>query len=153
MHSGLIFGNRILDVVTIAWFLAQFYKVMESLMVSKKIVLKRMLETGGMPSSHSATVSSLAVAVGITHGVSSSLFAAVVIFAIIVMHDAAGIRRAAGKQAGVLNRITQSLNQLLENKFDQENLRELLGHTRIEVLVGAILGIVVAFIMKPYLLG
>jgi len=153
MHSGLIFGNRILDVVTIAWFLAQFYKVMESLIVNKKIVLKRMLETGGMPSSHSATVSSLSVAVGITNGVTSSLFAAVVIFAIIVMHDAAGIRRAAGKQAGVLNRITRSLNQLLENKFDQENLRELLGHTRIEVLVGAVLGIVVAFIMKPYLLG
>ena len=153
MHSGLIFGNRILDVVTIAWFLAQFYKVMESLIVNKKIVLKRMLETGGMPSSHSATVSSLSVAVGITHGVASSLFAAVVVFAIIVMHDAAGIRRAAGKQAGVLNRITQSLNQLLGNKFHQENLRELLGHTRIEVLVGAILGIVVAFIMKPYLLG
>ncbi len=151
--SGFIFGNRILDVVTIAWFLAQFYKVINSLIVDKQVVLKRMWETGGMPSSHSATVTSLATAVGITHGFSSTLFAIVAVFAIIVMHDAAGIRRAAGKQAGVLNRITKSLNQILENKLHQENLRELLGHTRIEVLVGAILGIAVAFAMTFYLQG
>jgi len=153
MQSGIIFGNRILDVVTISWFLAQFYKVINSLIVDKKIVLKRMWGTGGMPSSHSSTVSALAASVGITYGVDSTMFAVVIIFAIIVMHDAAGIRRAAGKQAGVLNKITKSLNQLPGNKLDQENLRELLGHTRIEVLVGAILGIVISFIMKPYLLG
>lgn len=149
--SGIIFSNRILDVVTIAWFLAQFYKVINSLIVDKKVVFKRMWETGGMPSSHSATVTSLATAVGITHGFSSVLFAIVAVFAVIIMHDAAGIRRAAGKQAGVLNKIAQSLNQLTGNKLHQENLRELLGHTRIEVLVGALLGIVVAFVMKFYL--
>ncbi len=153
MDSGIIFGNKILDVVTIAWFLAQFYKVINSLVIHKKVVLKRMWETGGMPSSHSATVASLATAVGITQGFTSVLFAIVTIFAIIVMHDAAGIRRAAGKQAGVLNKLTQAINQLLENKLNQENLRELLGHTRIEVLAGALLGIAVAFIMKFYLQG
>ena len=153
MESGIIFGNKILDVVTIAWFLAQFYKVINSLVVDKKVVFKRMWETGGMPSSHSSTVTSLATAVGITHGFSSTLFAITAIFAIIVMHDAAGIRRAAGRQAGVLNKITKSLDQLLENKLHQENLRELLGHTRIEVLVGAMLGIAVAFVMKFYLVG
>ncbi len=153
MDSGIIFGNKILDVVTIAWFLAQFYKVINSLVIHKKVVLKRMWETGGMPSSHSATVASLATAVGITQGFTSVLFAIVTIFAIIVMHDAAGIRRAAGKQAGVLNKLTQTINQLLENKLNQENLRELLGHTRIEVLAGALLGIAVAFIMKFYLQG
>ena len=153
MDTGFILGNKIFDVVTISWFIAQFYKVIASLVTEKRINLKRMFETGGMPSSHSSTVSALATAVGITYGVSSTLFAVVVIFAIIVMHDAAGIRRAAGKQAGILNKLSESLNSLFEHKFQQENLRELLGHTPVEVLIGAILGIVVAFLMKPYLIG
>jgi len=153
MHTGIIFGNKILDVVTVSWFLAQFYKVIVSLIADKKINLKRMLETGGMPSSHSSTVTALATAIGITYGLSSALFAVSAIFAIIVMHDASGIRRAAGKQAGILNKLSESLNALFENKFQQENLRELLGHTPIEVLVGAIFGIVVALLLKPYLLG
>ncbi len=153
MHSGIILGNKILDVVTISWFIAQFYKVISSIIIDKKFNIKRMFETGGMPSSHSSTVSALATAVGITYGVSSVLFAVAAIFAIIVMHDASGIRRAAGKQAGMLNKLSESLNSLFENKFQQENLRELLGHTPIEVLVGAILGIAVALIMRPYLLA
>jgi acid phosphatase family membrane protein YuiD len=153
MDSGIIFGNKILDVVTVSWFIAQFYKVIASLVIEKKVNLKRMFETGGMPSSHSSTVSALATAVGIIYGLSSALFAVSAIFAIIVMHDASGIRRAAGEQAGILNRLSESLNSLFENKFQQENLRELLGHTRIEVIVGAILGIAVALLMRPYLLG
>ena len=153
MDSGIIFGNKILDVVTVSWFIAQFYKVIASLVIEKKVNLKRMFETGGMPSSHSSTVSALATAVGIIYGLSSALFAISAIFAIIVMHDASGIRRAAGEQAGILNRLSESLNSLFENKFQQENLRELLGHTRIEVIVGAILGIAVALLMRPYLLG
>jgi acid phosphatase family membrane protein YuiD len=153
MGSGIIFGNKILDVVTVSWFIAQFYKVIASLVIEKKVNLKRMIETGGMPSSHSSTVSALATAVGIVYGLSSALFAISAIFAVIVMHDASGIRRAAGEQAGILNKLSESLNSLFENKFQQENLRELLGHTRIEVIVGAILGIAVALLMRPYLLG
>ncbi len=153
MGSGIILGNKILDVVTLAWFFAQFYKVAQSLVVEKKIVWRRMFETGGMPSSHSATVTALAASVGITYGVSSTLFAIVAVFAIIVMHDASGIRRAAGKQAGVLNKLSESLNAIFENRFQQENLRELLGHTPVEVFVGAILGVVVAFIMRFYLIA
>ncbi len=153
MHTGIILGNKILDVVTVSWFIAQFYKVIASLVTEKRVNLKRMFETGGMPSSHSSTVSALATAVGIIYGVSSALFAVSAIFAIIVMHDASGIRRAAGEQAGILNKLSESLNSLFENKFQQENLRELLGHTRIEVIVGSILGIAVALLMKPYLLG
>ncbi len=153
MHTGIILGNKILDVVTVSWFIAQFYKVIASLVTKKRINLKRMFETGGMPSSHSSTVSALTTAVGIIYGVSSALFAVSAIFAIIVMHDASGIRRAAGEQAGILNKLSESLNSLFENKFQQENLRELLGHTRIEVIVGTILGIAVALLMKPYLLG
>ncbi len=153
MSSGIILGNKILDVVTVAWFLAQFYKVVASLIIEKKIIWKRMFETGGMPSSHSATVTALATSVGIVYGVSSTLFAIVTVFAIIVMHDASGIRRAAGKQAGVLNKLSESLNAIFENRFQQENLRELLGHTPVEVFVGALLGIAVAFLLRAYLLA
>jgi len=153
MSPGIILGNKILDVVVVAWFIAQFYKVVSSLIAERKINIQRFWETGGMPSSHSSTVSSLATAVGISQGVGSVLFAISVVFAIIVMHDASGIRRAAGKQAGVLNALGKSLSSLFEEKFHQEQLKELLGHTPVEVLAGAILGIVVAFLMKGYLLA
>ncbi len=153
MSTGIILGNKILDVVVVAWFIAQFYKVVSSIIIEKKINIHRFWETGGMPSSHSATVSSLATAVGIAQGINSVYFAISVIFAIIVMHDASGIRRAAGKQAGVLNDLGKSLSNLFEEKFHQEQLKELLGHTPVEVMVGAILGIVIAFLMKSYLLA
>ncbi len=153
MSTGIILGNKILDVVVVAWFIAQFYKVVSSIIFEKKINIQRFWETGGMPSSHSATVSSLATAVGIAQGINSVYFAISVIFAIIVMHDASGIRRAAGKQAGVLNALGKSLSNLFEEKFHQEQLKELLGHTPVEVMAGAILGIVVAFLMKSYLLA
>ena len=153
MASGFILGNKILDVVVIAWFIAQFYKVVSSLILEKRLNIRRFWETGGMPSSHSSTVSSLATAVGITQGIHSVYFAISVVFAIIVMHDASGIRRAAGKQAGVLNELGKSLSNLFEEKFHQEQLKELLGHTPVEVLAGAILGVVVALLMKPYLIA
>ncbi len=153
MEGGIILGNKIFDVVFVAWFLAQFYKVAESLVKERRLNFKRMWETGGMPSSHSATVASLATAVGIGQGVTSPLFAVTVILAVIVMHDAAGVRRAAGKQAGVLNKLSRSLSGLFENRFQAENLRELLGHSPVEVLVGAGLGVAVAFAMKFYLLA
>jgi len=153
MASGFILGNKILDVVVVAWFIAQFYKVVRSLIVEKRLNIRRFWETGGMPSSHSSTVSALATAVGISQGVSSVLFAISVVFAIIVMHDASGIRRAAGKQAGVLNELRKSLSNIFEEKFHQEQLKELLGHTPVEVMAGAVLGIIIAFIMKGYLLA
>lgn len=153
METGIIFGNKILDVVFVAWFIAQFYKVFSSIIVEKKFNVKRLWETGGMPSSHSSTVSALATAIGISQGPASPLFAISVVFAIIVMHDAAGIRRAAGKQAGVLNNLRRSLSKLFDEKLGEVQLKELLGHSPVEVLAGAILGVAVAFIMKSYLIG
>ncbi|GMT45747.1 MAG: membrane protein [bacterium] len=153
MEAGIIFGNKILDVVFVAWFIAQFYKVFSSIIVEKKFNVKRLWETGGMPSSHSSTVSALATTIGISQGPASPLFAISVVFAIIVMHDAAGIRRAAGKQAGVLNSLRKSLSKLFDEKLGEVQLKELLGHSPLEVLAGAILGIAVAFIMKSYLIG
>lgn len=153
MEKGIIFGNNILDVVFVAWFIAQFYKVLSSLIIEKRLNIKRLWETGGMPSSHSSTVSALVTAVGISKGVASPLFAISTVFAIIVMHDAAGIRRAAGKQAGVLNKLGASLSKLIDERFGQEQLKELLGHSPVEVLVGAILGVAVAFLLKFHLVA
>jgi len=151
MEKGIIFGNSILDVVVVAWFVAQAYKVISALFVEKKLVLKRFVETGGMPSSHSSTVSALATSVGLVYRLNSALFAITLIFAIIVIHDAAGIRQAAGNQARVLNRLEATLNKLFEEHFRDERLKELLGHTKIEVLAGVILGIAIAFIFKFHL--
>ncbi len=151
MEKGIIFGNNILDVVFVAWFIAQFYKVIVSIIIDKKLSIKRFWETGGMPSSHSSTVSALATSVGIVYGTATPLFAVSIVFAIIVLHDAAGIRRAAGKQASVLNRLGASLNKLVDERFNEERLKELLGHTPVEVLVGTIVGIAVAFIFKFHL--
>lgn len=161
MRTGIIFGNKILDVVFIAWFIAQFYKVIFSLVVEKKINFRRMWETGGMPSSHSSTVTCLATCIGIMEGLKSNLFAITVIFSGIVMYDAAGIRRAAGKQAGVLNIFLEKIPLIIGKKqykkyFKDEKttkLKELLGHTPIEVFVGAIVGIVVGILFRDYLQG
>lgn len=153
MESGIIFGNSILDVVFIAWFIAQFYKVVVSIIIDKKLSIKRFWETGGMPSSHSSTVSALATSVGIVYGTATPLFAVSIVFAIIVLHDAAGIRRAAGKQAGVLNRLGTSLGKLVDERFSEEKLKELLGHTPVEVLIGTIVGIAIAFIFKFHLVS
>ncbi len=153
MEKGIIFGNNILDVVFVAWFIAQSYKVITSLVVEKKLVIKRFWETGGMPSSHSSTVSALATSVGIVHGTATPLFAVSIILATVVIHDAAGIRRSAGKQASVLNRLGVTLSKLFDGRFNEDKLKELLGHTPVEVLIGTLLGIAVAFIFKFHLVS
>jgi acid phosphatase family membrane protein YuiD len=153
MKPGIIFGNRIIDVVFVAWFIAQFYKVLSVIILDRKFDIKRLWGTGGMPSSHSSSVSSLVTSIAFVEGMSSSYFAMAAIFSGVVMYDAAGIRRAAGKHAGVLNKIVEKLTQKIEEKIADENLKELLGHTPFEVLIGALLGIVVAFTMKKYLLA
>lgn len=153
MNEGIIFNNRILDITFIAWFLAQFYKVLETIFVEKGFNLKRFFETGGMPSSHSSTVSCLTTCIGIVYGTNTLYFAIAIVFSGITMYDAAGIRRAAGKQARVVNRMVEELAQRLGQRFnDEKKLKELLGHTPFEVLIGAILGVVIAFLFKDYLI-
>ena len=153
MDSGFIFGNKILDVVFLAWFCAQFYKVLSTLLSEGRLNITRFWDTGGMPSSHSASVTSLATSVGLVKGGSSVEFAMATIFAMVVMYDAAGIRQAAGKQAGVLNRIIERLTHKIEEKIHDERLKELLGHTPFEVMIGASLGVLTALFMKGYMLG
>ena len=124
-------------------FLVQLCKVLTYLVREKKINVRRFVEMGGMPSSHAASVSALSTCVGLREGVDSILFNVVVYFSLIVMYDATGLRRAAGRQATLLNRILYEHVQLPGPPH--ERLRELLGHTPIEVLVGALIGVLFSF--------
>jgi uncharacterized protein len=153
MHSGIIFGNKLLDVVFISMVVAQLYKLISSYFPAKKIIWSRLWETGGMPSSHSASVMALTTSVAITEGLHSIAFAICVVFSIVVMYDAAGIRKAAGDHAGVINQLTDFFSTAFDKKFKNEKLKELLGHSRTEVLAGAVLGILIALLLKRYLLS
>lgn len=151
MGSGIIFNNRILDVVFISMFIAQLYKLAESFFKKKKIIWSRLWETGGMPSSHSSSVVALTTAIAFTQGLNSGAFAISAVLAVIVMYDAAGIRKAAGEHAGAINQLTEFIIAAFDKRFKNEKLKELLGHSYTEVLAGAILGFLIAFLMKGYL--
>lgn len=140
-----IFSNRVLGTALLAWAIAQGIKVILYAFMSRTIDFSRFVGAGGMPSSHSALVVSLSFAIGFRAGFDSSLYALSAAFAVIVMYDAAGVRRAAGNQAKLLNSVVTQL--FTEGKMpESETLRELLGHTPIEVFAGAILGAVIAFL-------
>jgi acid phosphatase family membrane protein YuiD len=133
------FENHILLVSFVAWLVAQTLKVLIFLLMERRLDLWRLVSMGGMPSSHSALVSALATSIGVEDGVRSTTFALAVIFAAVVMYDAAGIRQAVSAQARILNRLLDEYFK--HQRLDEVRLRELLGHTRIEVLIGAFLGI------------
>ena len=139
-----IVTSRYLYVPILVWFGIQSFKVIWDLVETKKLNFKRILGPGGMPSSHSAVTMCLAIMVGKAEGFSSPTFAISLILAIVVMYDAAGIRRAAGKQASLLNKIVNTPG--LSTIQVQERLAEVLGHTPVQVLVGAIIGIIVGSI-------
>lgn len=152
MSAGIIFENKTLDVAFLSMFGVQFYKFISTSIRKKKLAWSRFVETGGMPSSHSSSVVALATAVAITHGLQSSLFAISAVFAIVVMYDASGIRKAAGDHANIINKITEFFSVKYDKNFNNEKLQELLGHSHTEVFVGAIVGFLIAFLMKGYLL-
>ena len=139
-----IFQNRTLLISIFSCFLAQFIKIFTG--KEKRIDFKRIIISGGMPSSHSSFVTSLAMLVGFDKGFASTEFAITAVFAIIVMYDASGVRRAVGKQAEILNQI---VDDFFHGKFDQhKKLKELVGHTPKEVLFGALLGIIIGIVMS-----
>ncbi len=144
------FFRNYIVIALIAWFTAQICKVILVRITSKKFDFTRIVGSGGMPSSHSALVTSLATSIGITRGFLSCEFAISVVLALVVMYDAAGIRRAAGEQAKTLNKLLENWNRTNDqDEYDIETtLKELLGHTPFEVLIGAILGIVIAIILS-----
>ncbi len=126
------------------WFFIQLFKLIYDLVTTKKFNFKRILGAGGMPSSHSAVVTSLATLIGKNEGIESSVFAVSLVFACVVMYDAAGVRRAAGKQAKLLNKIVETPE--LTKVQVSEKLVEALGHSPKQVIVGAIIGVVVGLI-------
>jgi len=143
MEVSLI-HNHILLVALFACFLAQALKVIVELIQSGKLNLQSLFSTGGMPSAHSALVGALATEIGQAVGFDSPEFAIAALFAVIVMYDAAGIRQAAGKQARVLNQILDEMFH--EQEFNEERLKELLGHTPFQVLVGLVLGVSISLV-------
>jgi acid phosphatase family membrane protein YuiD len=128
----------------LAWGIAQFLKVLLVSIRQRRLNLRVLAETGGMPSSHSALVTGLTFGIGRINGFNSAPFAIALIFSFVVMYDAAGVRRAAGRQAAVLNRLVEDLVSM--RGIQEDRLRELLGHTPVEVLVGAVLGAVVGLL-------
>ncbi|MBW4623127.1 MAG: divergent PAP2 family protein [Cyanosarcina radialis HA8281-LM2] len=142
-----ILNNQVLLVALFACVLAQILKIVVELIIHRKVDVRVLVRTGGMPSAHSALVTALATGVGQTMGWGSPNFALATIFAVIVMYDAAGVRQAAGKQARLLNQIIDEMFQENPN-FNEDRLKELLGHTPMQVIVGSILGIAIAFFAR-----
>ncbi len=138
-----LFSNRVLQATLFPWAVAQILKVLIELIWKRRLNLRLLTSAGGMPSTHSAIVCGLATSIAIHDGLDSSLFALSVVLAMVVMYDAAGIRRAASMQARILNQIIDELFQ--GHPISETRLRELLGHTPVEVLVGAALGVIGAW--------
>ena len=141
-----VITNRVLVIPFCAWSVAQLIKLFFGLVREKRLDLRYLVSSGGMPSAHSATVCALATAVGMTQGLNSVAFAITAILAAVVMYDAAGVQRAAGRQAAVLNRLIRELLVKRPKGMLEHDLRELIGHTPFQVIVGAILGISIAWL-------
>ena len=141
MENNLIafLQNKYIYIPFLLWFGIQTFKVIYDLVTTHKFNFKRILGAGGMPSSHSAVVVGLATLVGKYEGVGSSIFAVSLVLAFVVMYDAAGVRRAAGKQAKLLNKLIETPG--LSTGEVQEKLVEVLGHTPLQVIVGALIGL------------
>lgn len=141
-YFNALFSNQVFIASFWGWFVAQFLKVVITLIMDKKLNLYRMVGSGGMPSSHSSMVMALSTGVGLLEGFDSVAYAIALCFALIVMYDASGVRRAVGKQAIILNTMLDDLYQ--HRPIPHDRLKELVGHTPYEVLAGAALGIAIA---------
>ena len=139
--------NQFLLVSLSSWFVAQVLKTILYALEAKKLDINRLFGDGGMPSGHSATVTSLAVFSGLSFGFGSFQFAATAILAIVVCHDAMGVRLETGKQAVKINEILEAFELLAPDKISEANLKEFVGHTPIQVLAGITLGILNACVM------
>src|SRR5579864_8164479 len=145
MVSHSVFDNRVLVAAFLAWALAQISKIFYELIRQRRLIISRLVSSGGMPSSHSALVTGLATATGRQLGVISPVFAVTVVLASIVMYDAAGVRRAVSIQARILNQMIDEAFQ--GSPMAEKRLRDLIGHTPIQVFVGALLGIGIGLIV------
>jgi acid phosphatase family membrane protein YuiD len=140
-----LLGNRILIAAFAAWLVAQASKTLYELIRYRKLNFSRLVSSGGMPSSHSALVTGLATATGHVMGVGSAAFAIALVLAGIVMYDAAGVRRAVSLQARILNQMMDEAFQ--GHPIAEKRLRELIGHTPIQVFVGGLVGIAIGLLI------
>jgi acid phosphatase family membrane protein YuiD len=140
------YRNRIFFSGFWAWFFAQTIKVLLGVMREKRFNFRWFVGSGGMPSSHAALATGLATAVGLSHGFDSGLFAVAFAFAVVIMFDAQGVRRQSGQQAEALNKIIEDL--YAHRGLQEERLKQLFGHTPVEVLAGALLGILTAILLQ-----
>lgn len=143
------FTNYVLICSFIGWFGAQLVKCVAYVIRNHSFSFSVIMSSGGMPSSHSATVCSMVVATGKLCGTNSVQFALAFVLAFIVMYDAAGVRRAAGEQARVLNQIVHDISTG-ETRYLDKNLKELIGHTPLQVVVGAIFGILIPIFVPVF---
>jgi len=140
-----IITNKVLIIPICSWAIAQLLKVIVILIQKKQLDLRYLVISGGMPSSHSAFVSALATSVALIQGLGSVAFGISAIFALVVIYDAAGVRRSVGQQSVVLNRIIRELRLRRPLTELGRDLREFVGHTQFQVIIGALLGIVIAW--------
>ncbi len=140
-----IYKNNILMATICAWLIAQTIKVVIGVFRQKRFDFRWFIGSGGMPSSHAAGAACLATSIGMNCGFSSVYFALAFVFAIVVMFDAQGVRRSTGKQARILNKIMEDI--YWQGKIQEIRLRELIGHTPVEVIMGLLLGVTIALIV------
>ena len=144
---GDLVNNRIFMASVSGWLVAQILKPIIHMWFNRKFVAERLVGSGGMPSSHSATVCALAAAAGMEYGGGSFQFAMAAVFAIVVMYDAIGVRRETGIQARVLNEMMELFTKMGKEMSVEDKLKEFVGHTPLQVLMGALLGILIAVLM------
>ena len=149
----LLTYNPWLSVAMLSWLIAQTLKMLIYTLTTRRFDFSRLVDSGGMPSSHTAFVTGLTTAVGITEGMASVAFAITLCFSLIILYDATNLRRSAGYHAQLLNDIVPQLlrGKVIREEFNYRRLRELLGHNPIEVVVGAAVGIAIAFTFFHFL--
>ncbi len=143
-----VLNNKVLMSGLVSWALAQILKASIYTAINKKFEPRRLIGDGGMPSGHSATVSAAAFSSALSYGLSSFQFAISAILAVIVMHDAMGVRLETGKQSKLLNKMTVAINEMNSDVYFEEKLKEFVGHTPSQVLAGGALGMVIALLMS-----
>lgn len=148
-----LFSNEILVSAVIGWTVAQVLKTLIDFALNKNFSIERMVGSGGMPSSHSATVCGLTTSAGLCYGVGSFEFAICFVLASVVMYDAIGVRQETGKQAKLLNMIMEQDFFKLDNEHFQEKLKEFVGHTPLQVFAGAVLGILLSLLIHQIYMG
>ncbi len=139
-----VLNNKVFVTTFMGWFVAQTIKVIKGVVSEKRFNFKWFVGTGGMPSSHAAGATALATSIGIQEGTGAAIFAIAAMFALVVISDAQGVRRATGQQAEILNKILEDI--YWKKKIQEDRLKELIGHTPVQVIAGLIVGLIVGFI-------